>query len=193
VESKEAPNPSQPPHCGTPTLPPPTNATQSAAVIDNEVSPQRDLRRPRPSCRRARGSRNRKHPATPPHPTRTHTRYAVGSPARHSICSARFPVAGAALLAWETLPALYPTVEHPPLTSVVRFGVRFAHRSSARIAWLINLCWHPFARSVAAAAPATGFMSLRGSLRFPRSRCCTPSLARYGRFRAWGREIQPAY
>jgi hypothetical protein len=89
---------------------------------------------------------------------------AVGSPARHSICSARFPVAGAALLAWETLPALYPTVERPPLTSVVRFGVRFAHRSSARIASLINLCWHPFARSVAAAAPATGLM--RSGVRF---------------------------
>jgi len=113
-------------------------------------SPQRDLRRHRPSCRRARGStrvRSRKHPTTTPHPTEDF-----------------IACAGAALLAWETLPALYPTVERPPLTSVVRFGVRFAHRSSARIASLINLCWHPFARSVAAAAPATGLM--RSGVRF---------------------------
>jgi len=49
---------------------------------------------------------------------------------------------------------------------------RFAHKSV-----LASL------RSVSGGgSPSHRFDALRGSLRFPTSRCCTPSLARYGRF-----------
>ena len=108
----------------------------------------------------------RKHPIHPNHPTEDLTLVQPCSRAtcwRFASAHASRPLtlfslhslscAGGWVLVWETLPALHPTVERPPLTSVVRFGVRFAHRPSAHIASLINLCWHPFTRPVASPAP----------------------------------------
>ena len=122
--------------------------------------------------------------STPPIPTPHEDlrSLAVGSPARHSIwlrsLSCGWGSTSRVGNPASSLPHRRASTPHicgslrGSLRSPFLRSHRFAHKSV-----LASL------RSVSGGgSPSHRFDALRGSLRFPTSRCCTPSLARYGRF-----------